>query len=251
MNEQTTVYDLGDISSAAKPRQAPRRPVTTQPTAAPPPRAAPIPGKNPAHSQRWQALQPGAATAGTLSLFLPGAGQALLGRPKLGLFFVSLLGLFVCCGWAVLATLERLNDTAALLGAPRSLASWILVVLFAAGAATHLAAVLHAHDLGEARRGRSRPWPVVSMIASLLIPGWGQVLNGDRIRAVLFLGGLWHLAGAWIVVLPVLRYLIESPMVPVRPLLLGPVLLACSTCVLWILATYDAAAGATMRRLER
>ncbi len=250
MEEQTTVYDLGDIGSAARARPAARRPVTTQPTA-PPRRAKPAARVADTRTERWRALRPGAAAAGSLSLFLPGAGQALLGHPKLGLFFISLLGLFICCAWAVVQTLERLNDTAALLGAHRSLASWILVVLFAAGAATHLAAVLHAHDLGEARRGRTRPWPALSMIASLLVPGWGQVLNGDRIRAVLFLGGLWHLLGAWIVVLPVLRYLIESPMVPVRPLLLGPVLLACSTCVLWILATYDAAAGAAMRRLER
>ncbi len=273
MNDKPPVYDLGEIGDP-RPRRGPRFPsVDTQPRtsagtrppmrpvatltgleperAAPqadaPPKPAPKATSSPSPRRERRLNGPLAAT---LSLFLPGAGQLASGHPKLALLFVCLLGLFASVGWAIVQTLERLNETAVLLGAPRQLSSWILVLLFALAAATHLAAVLHAHDLGEARRGPARPRPLLSTAASLLIPGWGQVLNGDRVRAVLFLGGLWHLAGAWIVVVPVLRHLLEAQTFVLGSLLLGPVLLLCATCVLWTLAVYDAASGAAIRRLQ-
>ena len=42
------------------------------------------------------------------------------------------------------------------------------------------------------------PHPLLSACGSVILPGWGQILNGDRWRGVFFLGGLWIVAAAWI-----------------------------------------------------
>ena len=58
---------------------------------------------------------------------------------------------------------------------------------------------------GRWRRSGTRASPPTRSspaLASLLLPGWGQLLAGHRRRAVLFLGGLWILGAAWLLVTP-------------------------------------------------
>jgi hypothetical protein len=81
------------------------------------------------------------------------------------------------------------------------------------------------------------------------------VLNGDRLRAALFLAGCWFVAGVWITASPAATELFNT-YVPVvsaweqsarTPMLIWT-LKWTTPLVLWALAVYDAASCAAGRR---
>jgi hypothetical protein len=115
----------------------------------------------------------------------------------------------------------------------------------------HLAAILHAHALAGDEGSGTAPHPIIAGIASLAIPGWGQLLSRHRRRAGLFLVGVWLLGTAWLVVTPTgtlgLARLGLSLPSAVRDGW-GPVALLAAPLVLWAIAVYDAAAGAAAER---
>jgi TM2 domain-containing membrane protein YozV len=162
------------------------------------------------------------AVVRSLSIFAPGSTQVLRGQITRGVFYASALLFLASLAWALLETLDRLAMTLDVLGRSVSFVVWILALLFALAASVHLAGVWTAMEDAP----RSARHPVVAGIASAIVPGWGQLLNGDRIRTMLFLGGLWLVSGACLLWTTKLT----------------------APFVIWALAIYDAAASAVARR---
>ncbi len=173
-------YDLGavDAPQVARPKRAPF-PVRTAPPA-------------------WDRRSgPRAELSATLSLFLPGSGQLLRKEGALGLFFLTSIGFLLTFGWALLDTFDRLARTLVLLEIPLAVPLLLLACTYVATATLHVTAVLNAAGRAEPAT-LLRPHPVLTGLASTLAPGWGQLLNGDRARAGLFLCGLWIVGAVWV-----------------------------------------------------
>ena len=195
------------------------------------------------------------AASGSLTGVLIAAGiVALTGSAKdfflLGIW-VAFAGFLATFTWAITTTFDRLVFTFDILGLSPRLLLFILAILYVAAAALHLSGVLHAHALGYSASERRGPHPMLAGIASLLVPGWGQVLNSHRRRSALFLGSLWVLGAAWIAVSPLGSWTLSRAGLRVPASLLdgwGPSTLVTLTAVLWVVAVYDAAAGAAARR---
>jgi hypothetical protein len=186
----------------------------------------------------------------SLSLFVPGATQVVRGQVTLGIFYASSLLFLAMLARAVVGTFDRLALTLDLLGQSVVFALWTLGIAFFCGAAVHLAAIWAAMEPG----GQIPRHPLVSGLASACVPGWGQLLNGDRVRAVVFVGGLWLVASAWLASSSFTTDLLNSHVPIVSPLeqsARAPFLLwsAKWTAPFLIggLAIYDAAASAAAR----
>ena len=186
---------------------------------------------------------------GTLSLFVPGAGHLARGQFKVGLFFLASIGFLATLAWALFGTVDRLAETLVLLGQSRAFGIWALGGIYVVAAGLHVGSVLTL-----AGRGGFAPHAVVSGLASLLVPGWGQILNGDRKRAALFLGGLWLVGGAWLLFSPACRDMLAA----LRLHLPNGLLLLSSPPVRWTLpavvlalAVYDAASSAASANRAR
>jgi hypothetical protein len=238
MSRDDAVYDLGEVE-IDKPR-----PVFGGAVAAP----------RPARVRRE--IQPaadsvGPALAGSLSIFVPGLGQLITGEIAWGLFYLSGIGFCAASLWAVLATLDRLEPTLRLLAVPPELLVVAVSSLALFAMALHLGAVLHA-QAGAASGGvPTAPHPIVAGLASLLLPGWGQLLSLHRRRAGLFLAGVWFSSMAWLLVTPAGTRVL-SRLGLALPVALrdgwGPVVMLSAPVVLWVVAVYDAAAGAAAER---
>jgi TM2 domain-containing membrane protein YozV len=180
-------------------------------------------------------------------LFVPGAGQLVRGEVALGLFFLSSLALMASLGWAFVITLDRITATLRVLDFPGAPAVWALTAFFVVAAALHMAGILSANPHTEPRT----PHPVAAGVASAIVPGWGQILNGSYKRACLFVGSLWLIAAIWILASPV----VQSSLASLRLFIPPEILLFCSPAVrftapavVWALSIYDAAATAAGRR---
>lgn len=179
-----------------------------------------------------------------IALFVPGAGHVLRAQFATGLFFLASIGFLGTLTWALLGTLDRLGPTLSLLGLPSAGGIWVL------GTAVVLAASLHVASVVSAVRVGASPGPVVAGLASGLIPGWGQALNGRRWSAALFLTGCWIVVAAWALVSPPVRTLIETQGLALPgplALLSSPVARWSLPAVVWTLAVYDAAVRAARR----
>jgi TM2 domain-containing membrane protein YozV len=238
MRRDEDIYDLGDVE-LGKPapvlgaiRSAPRlSAVRREPTPSP------------------SGVRP--ALAGSLSMFVPGLGQMVTGETAWGAFYLTWVAFCAACLWAVLVTLDRLLPTLRLLSLPPEAAVIAVVSLALLTVTLHLAAVFHAHASAAQGRFRGAAHPIVAGIASFLIPGWGQLLVGHCRRAVLFLAGVWLLGSAWLLVTPdgmrtLVRLGVSCP-AAIRDGW-GPVALLSAPVVLWVIAVYDAAAGAAAQR---
>ena len=184
---------------------------------------------------------------GTASLVLPGTGQMLRGEFALGLFFLSSMGLMAALIWAIFTTLDRVTETLRVLDYPGAPALWAIAVSFGAGVLLHLGSILSASPDAMPKRAH----PIVAGLASAVLPGWGQVLNGCYRRASLIVCGAWVVGVMWILALPV----VHERLAEVRLFIPDEVLTACQPAVrytapvvVWALALYDAVATATSRR---
>jgi hypothetical protein len=244
MSRHAQVYDLGNVDRVIgrpQPRPAPAV-------------AKPRPGRTRAVLADKRVAQLATDVTQSLSVFAPGATQIVQGRFSLGLFYVSALTFVAVLASAVLGTLDRLAPTLELLGHSVAVAFWTLGVAFLLAAAVHLAAVWTGSrpTAGSARPPRH---PAVPAVASAILPGWGQVLNGDRVRALLFLFGCWLVAGAWIISSEAAASVLNSYVPAVMPweqsarapLVLWTVKWT-TPLVVWCLAVYDAATSAAGRR---
>ena len=189
----------------------------------------------------------------SLSLFLPGVSQIVRGQIPLGLFYLASLACLGAITWAIFQTLDRLAVTLDLLGLSMYFVFWTLVLIYSMVVTIHLSGVWNATE--DSRHSAAHP--AVSAAASLIVPGWGQILNGDRLRAVLFLGGAWLAAGFWIAGSAPVTELFNTHLPIVTPW----EQLARTPLVLWTarwtlplvigsLAVYDAAASAIDHRRQ-
>ena len=227
MEEPSTVWDLGEVTDRPAPRVAKQQGAPDRPA-----RSGSVHGRRPsrhANEIDWIA---------GFAMVAPGVPDLLRGRRTTGLFFLSMFGFVGALGWAVFATLDRLAPTLVLLGLPPESAVWALGGLFAIAVSLHLANVATSDP---ARLG-APPSPVAAL-SSALVPGWGQLLNGDVARAMVFAAGAWTVAGMWVLASPWLGDLLAA-----RNLVLPPVLTAltspparwAATAVVSALAVYDA-----------
>jgi hypothetical protein len=174
-----------------------------------------------------------------LSTLVPGAGQIACGRFAAGGALLSVLGLLAAVGWALLHTMDRLAPTLVLLGHSRAAGVWILAGLFTLASLVHIAGVVTAGG----QRGRGTPG-LLAALASCLVPGWGQALQGRRAHAALFLAGLWLAGFTWLLAAPVMSALLAD----LRLILPAPLAIMSAPAtrwtvpvVIWALAVYDAA----------
>jgi len=141
----------------------------------------------PARKARSRHASP--ATASSLSLFVWGMGQLYNGDGKLATLF-ALSQLFVLAfHYMLYMTWERIRSFAHLW----FISEWELM-LYASSidfcvVLLMLYNVAHAYRTAEEQGGRYRGIrrPFLSGLASLVIPGWGQILNGQLGKGVFFL----------------------------------------------------------------
>jgi hypothetical protein len=244
MSPDEAIYDIGEVE--------PDRPGPVF-QAAP---STPRPSRERREPQSRSRPQPQAtgvrpALAGSLSMFVPGLGLMVSGEIAWGLFYLSGVGFCAASLWAVLATLDSLVRTLRLLDVPREALTVAVSSLALSTIVLHLSAVLHAQAEATSVREQPAPHPIVAGLASLAIPGWGQVLSSHRRRAALFLCGVWFFGMAWILVTPTGSRLLQR-LGHTLPAALrdgwGPAVMLAAPAVLWVIAVYDAAAGAVAER---
>jgi len=170
----------------------------------------------------------------------------LRGRWAIGLVMTSWVGLVLALGWAVHETLPRIDATLPLLDCPREAGIWFLAGLFFALAALHVTAI----SLRESET-LVAPHPLVSGVASGLIPGWGQLLNGQRVKAAIFVAGLWIVVASWSLASPPVDRLFERFdlfLPPVIESFRSPLVRWTAPAVVWALSLYDAVSSAASGR---
>ena len=244
MSREDTIYDLGEVDRNEK-RAIFSGPVEVQATRPSLPRFGSRSGARPdAHGV-------GPALAGSLSMFVPGLGQLIAGDIAWGLFYLSGMGFCAATSWAVLVTLDRLVPTLRLFELPTDAIALVLSSLVLSAMVLHLSAVLHAHAEAPGVDEQAAPHPLVAGLASLLIPGWGQLLAHHRRRAAFFLGGIWLLGATWCLVTPIGTRLLARVGQQLPAAMRdgwGPVAMLAGPLILWAIAVYDAAAGAASER---
>jgi len=236
MQQDSTVYDLGEVALDPSPRGvgargragvAPVRDATRR--AAVPMTAgfAPVPAFD---------------AASTLSLLLPGCGHLARRQWAAGLFVISALGFLAVAGQAVLSCLDRITGTLRLLGYPVEIAVWSLAGIYGCAAFLHLWSVLS----GGSSVVRA-PHPALSGAASAVVPGWGQLLNGHLTRSALFLAALWFVGALWLLAAPFTSELLGALDLQLPPALAqatSPAVRWTLPAVIWSLSVYDAVSGA-------
>ena len=238
MNRDEAVYDLGEIEIHKPQPVFGAAPVAPRPTAV-------------RREMEPEAEGVGPALAGSLSMFVPGLGQIVTGEIAWGLFYLSGMGFCAASLWALLATLDRLVPMLRLLEVPPEFLVVAVSSLAGVAIALHLAAVLHAHARANSGGAPTAPHPIVAGLASLLLPGWGQLLSSHRRRAGLFLAGVWLMSVAWLSVTPAGARVLSRLSFELPSSLRdgwGPVVMLSAPIVLWVIAVYDAAAGAAAER---
>mgnify|MGYP000010571088 CR=1 FL=1 len=108
------------------------------------------------------------------------------------------LGFLAAFSWAVVQTMDSLVPTLVLLGHSRAAGVWMLGAALGLAGLLHLTAILitgHREDGYGTHIG-------IAACASAILPGWGQVLNGQRVKAALFVAGLWGCGLAWVLISP-------------------------------------------------
>ena len=236
MSANDSIYDLGEIH-VEEPRAGRAKAAATSPSIS--------------YARSPRASGPGPGLTGSLSLFVPGAGQIVAGEASWGLFFLSSIGFVAATAWALVMTLERLLPTLDVLGVPRVSLIATFGVLAACGCVLHVSAAIQAHVLRDDGDPGRVPHPALAAIASAVIPGWGQLLVGHRVRGALFLVSAWALAIVWLAVTPAAAMILDGCGFPIPPVLKdgwGPVAMVAVPITVWAVGIYDAVAGAAASR---
>ncbi len=191
------------------------------------------------------------AVAASASLFVPGTGLMVAGDPGLGLFVLSTLGLVGALTWALLETFDRLLPILGLFELPLEIPALVLVSFYLAAVALHIGGAVQAQALAARHEPPKALHPALTGVASAVVPGWGQLLNGHRARAALFLLGLWLVAGGALLMSPPRHPAMHQlgSLIPVGPASKwGVAVLLTVAALLWALSVYDAVMGAVSRR---
>lgn len=178
----------------------------------------------------------------TLSLFAPGMGQMVRGRPDLGFLFLISGALLSSLAWAAWTTRAGLAQTLPLLGLSRAWGLRTLLILYGLAAVLHITAVVG----GIARHQGARPQAGFLALTSALVPGWGQALAGRAWRTGFCLGGLWLVGFAWLMSSPPLQMAMAEQNLILPPglgFITKPLVLYTGPAVLWAVAMSDAFHG--------
>lgn len=187
-----------------------------------------------------------AAGASSLSLFLWGGGQWVNGDRDLAILLFLWQVLIVAVHYLVISIWSPIRRMAhvffieeweVLMGAA-AIDFWLMFLL--------LFNVSQAYRSAERQRGRCRgmgnPW--LSGLASAVIPGWGQLLNGQLKKGLFFLFGFLLQGYLLAYYLATPLYRIVSDLDPNQRLLreiinAGQIALGV-TALLWLVSAYDA-----------
>lgn len=195
-----------------------------------------------------------ALTASTLSLFICGAGQMYNRQGKLGLLLFLMQTLVAAANWAVVQLWPSLVG----LGDVFSISEWRLMLGVAIADALAillpLASIYQAYRFADVEGGgfEGAGNPIFSGLASLLLPGWGQLVNAQAGKAITFLFSI--LAGVYVVVLarftPFLALLesVDADQILTPRLTAVGASIVGLAVVSWILSVYDAILVANFRR---
>ncbi len=142
------------------------------------------------HKKSLKPRQKNPALAFTISLFIWGSGQIYTGKWKIGiLFMLFMLNFYIFTGSAILfgglitAFLKNLYVTYSEMLA-------VFIIIYLCGIIIWFFNAYHAYH--SASLVRQEPFPGVKsrllpVLCSLLIPGWGQFINGQRKKGLYFL----------------------------------------------------------------
>jgi hypothetical protein len=190
------------------------------------------------------------------SLFAWGGGQWLNRQRPLGTLLFALQVLALAVAWCLRASWESWVRLAHLFFVEEvslrtaAAAAGLFVPALAIGG------VVQAYLYAERRPG-ALPAPrlaILPAVASGLVPGWGQILNGQLGKAVLFLCAFWF--GLYVVVVSRLDPAMWTRIDPSGPPIAGVQLSAGALASLvaaglaWVLAIYDGALTARQRARE-
>ncbi len=193
-------------------------------------------------------------SASTLSLFLCGAGQIYNQQGKLGALMMLMEILAAAANWALIQIWPSVVEMGGLFGVTEwqlvqgiAAADFLVIVLIAAG-------VYQAYSQAEAESGgyAGSDNPFLSGLASLVVPGWGQLANAQPGKAVVFFFSL--LTGAYVAVLmkssPFMKILksVDPTGILTSKVETAAMGILGAAVVMWILAVYDAVLVAGIRR---
>lgn len=188
------------------------------------------------------------AIASSLSLWVWGLGQLYNGDTKLATFFFLCQLQVAAFHYMLYATWGRLRNFAELF----FISEWELFLYVAAVDICLLFLMMFnvaqayrtAEIGGHGGRYGGMHQPAVSGLASLLVPGWGQMLNGQLGKGMVFLTvfvmqgyllGLYMLSPFYRVVLD-----LDPQQILLRKVITGGMVALFATAVAWVISAYDA-----------
>lgn len=195
-----------------------------------------------------------AVTSSSMSLFVWGSGQMNNGQGRLGLLLFLTQALALSTAWSVTRIWSEIRDFAVLLG----FTEWQLAATLASASFFLIPVMLWSvHQAYRFAEQQSGAWegvsnPALSGLASLVVPGWGQLLNAQPGKAIAFL--FWPLAGVYgaglMLFTPFRTILAETHGGTAfgDQIMLGVFALGAVSALMWMLSVYDAALVASFRR---
>lgn len=193
--------------------------------------------------------------AATLSMFLCGLGQIYNRQSQLGVLFLLTEILFLSAHWALFRTWSIARDLAASIGVSEMGLLLGVAAIDAVMVFILLGNVWQAYRQAEVSDGGTFGGissPFLSGAASLLLPGWGQLINAQLSKALFFLFIALitaHVVG-FVMLTPVIGLIASSGIGALSPHRLtgGIVGLVVCCAMMWILSVYDAVVVAGCRR---
>ena len=195
-----------------------------------------------------------APLAASFSLFLCGAGQLYNGQFKMGALFLLLEAFTFVAHWAMvrmwpivmeLAGVFEVAETTILLSVA---CADLLFAFFVVGQVVQ--AYHHAETWGRGHDGIR--FPLLSGLASAVLPGWGQLFNAQIGKAAIFLSLALTsgCVGGILIYAPDVRDLIFTTLsgafsLPAATLWMG---MGFAAAVIWVMSIYDAYLVARYRR---
>jgi hypothetical protein len=249
--ETDSTYDLGDVgglSSGPSIRPSPSAPTFDRPIM-----GTGVRSVSAARTQQLRVANRPTWTSPVLipasvALVMPGGGHLLQGRFKAGIAWLGATVFLAAGSAAVWSMLPRLWKALGVMGLRPESTVWALAGFAGLLMVLQVTSVLSA----RAYRAASRPvHPVVACAASVVTPGWGQTLNGDLVRAGLFLSATWVTAASWLMGSTPFQEFLAAYQLGLPELLTAAVAAPTSwalTAALWPLAVYDAGVSAHLTR---
>ena len=238
------LFGFGGSRKSASKAKALDETVTSRPTPVPTRRAQASGGSSP-------------AGAGTLSLFVWGLGQFYNGQTRLAALFLLCQLQVIAFHYLLYMTWDRIREFAGVF----FVNEWEML-LYASSLDFCLIFfviynVAHAYRGAEVVGGRfdGLRSPVLSGLTSILVPGWGQLLNGQLGKAVVFLFSFMLQIYCLVLYLHSPLFRIVTDLDPQQLILkkatwLGMGVLFVTT-LFWILSVYDAVLVARYSRYRR